>query len=106
MQLEKIDAQHADAVDEALDRFGDHESVSRGRVLRWLAQFADEDVALGVKSLHHVRYYDAARIRSVTRKLVRIVRGEFRRTEARRIVFGPVGDVGRSAGGLARGALG
>jgi hypothetical protein len=102
MQAAKIDAQHTDAVDDALDRFGDHEGVTRGRILRWLSQFADEDVALAVKSLEHVRYYDAARVRAMTRQLVRIVRDEFRRTESRRIVFVPVGDVGSSAGVVAR----
>src|SRR5437899_3271670 len=101
-RLTRIEAEHGDAIDEAVDRFGDHEAVNRSRVLRWLAQFADSDLTIATKVLDHVRYYDAAKTRAMVRALVRIVRGEFRRIDPRRIVFVPVGKPGDSASIIAR----
>ena len=101
-RLTRIEAAHAAAIDEALDTFGDHEGVNRARVVAWMAQFADEDLNIATKLLRHVRYYDASRMRVMVRQLVRIVRDEFRRIDARRIVFVPVGKPGNSAAIIAR----
>jgi hypothetical protein len=102
MKLDQIDAQYLAEIDAATDRFGDHESMSRGRVLAWLGQFEDVDLQVATAVLSQVHYYNAANIRAMSRQLVAMVGEEYAQVPRQEIVFVPVGEPGSSAGIIAR----
>lgn len=93
-RLTKIEAQHSSEIREASDRFGDHENMTAGRVLNWIAQFADNHLPLAIKVLKNIKYYASSNIRAMTRELIRIVMQEFQGVDQQRIVFVPVGPPG------------
>lgn len=101
-RLDRIDAEYNPELDEAAARFGDHEGMTRGRILRWLGQFADEHLPLAATLLGEIRYYGAGNIRAMVGQLVAMVRARFPHVAPARIWFVPAGDVGSSAGIMAR----
>lgn len=58
-----------DALEEAKERFGDHEDMSEARLVRWLAQFPDEDLSLAVEVIREIKYFNGINIRAMTRQL-------------------------------------
>lgn len=78
-----VGAEHSGVVEGAAQRFGDHESMSESRVLKWMLQFEDEDLALAAKVLEHLRYFNANNIRNMTRQMVEMVVGETGATRGR-----------------------
>jgi hypothetical protein len=87
--MASVEAEFSDAIQAALQRFGDHEDMSPGRILRWLMQFADDDLDLGQKILEEVHYLNSTNIRTMARNLAEAVRDEFGASEDR-IVFVPI----------------
>lgn len=101
-RLDRIDAAYAEELDEAAHRFGDHEDMSRGHVLRWLSQFTDDHLEVGAAVLQRISYYNASQIRIMARQLVTVVHDQFNDIDRQAIVFVPVGDPGSSSGIIAR----
>jgi hypothetical protein len=101
-RLTRIEAEYHEALQRASVRFGDHEGVTEGRVLAWLAQFADDDIYLGIRVLAEIRYFAASNIRAMVRELRRSVAEELEMVPRNRVVFVPVGEVGGGASIIAR----
>src|SRR4030095_2543773 len=87
----KIQLDYSEQVGEAAERFGDHEGVNEARILRWLAQFADDHLSLAIDVLAAVRYFASSNIRSMTRQLFQIVRDELAARRLRCAAFVAVG---------------
>ena len=98
----RILTKHQDDVTAALDRFGDHEDMSEARVVRWLEQFRDSDIALAVQIVRAVRYLNAANLRAMTKQFFQIAIDELRDQGHERVVFLPVGDAGSGSSTVAR----
>lgn len=98
----QIQTDYKDDVDLALERFGDHEDMSEARVLRWLAQFPDEDLTLAVHVIRSVRYFNGLNVRSMTRDLFQIAADELRKRGHRRLGFIAVGSPGSGSSIVAR----
>jgi hypothetical protein len=92
---------HAD-VEQALERFGDHEDMNEPRIVRWLAQFPDEELPLAAQVIRYVKYYNARNLRSMTKQLFEIAVDEFRAKGYKRSAFVAVGDPGSGSGVVAR----
>ena len=101
-RLTRIEAEYSDNITEAVERFGDHEGMTAGRVLKWMGQFPDEHLPLAGKILQIIRYYGAANIRAMARELVRIIWQEFPGVDRSRVIFVPVGSPGSGADILVR----
>lgn len=71
-----IAAEYSDAIEAAVELCSDHEGMSEARILRWVAQFSDEDLPLAAKLLSQLRYFNAMNIRSMTRQLVQLAEVE------------------------------
>lgn len=84
-------AEHSQAIQKAAQDFGDHQGVSEGRVLRWLMNFTDDDLELGVKILESIRYYSHSNIWTMIRELVRIVQSQFSTIPWDKVFFVPIG---------------
>jgi hypothetical protein len=98
----RILSDHQNDVENAVDRFGDHEGMSEVRVLRWLEQFPDEDLPLAVQVIRSVKYYNTVNLRLMTRQLFQIAVNELREQGYRHLVFVPVGDPGSGSSIVAR----
>jgi hypothetical protein len=97
-----IQANHADEIDEARDRFGDHEDMSTGRVLGWLAQFNEDDVPLGIDIIKAIRYVNGVNIRTMTGQLFDIAAAELQQRDLHHAAFIAVGGAGSGSGIVAR----
>jgi hypothetical protein len=97
-----IKERFADEVEEASERFGDHEGLDTSRVLRWLANFDDEHLPLAVRVLQGIRYYAASQIRAMARELVTIVMADFEGLDPKDVYFVHVGGLGSSSGIIMR----
>src|SRR5258706_13809717 len=93
-RMTRIQAEFSDEIDEAVDRFGDHENMSPANVLRWLEQFADDDLQLAIEVVKEVRYYNSANIRTMTKRLFEIVIEELADRGLTKAVFVAVGRSG------------
>ncbi len=82
---------HSKAIQRAAQDFGDHEGVTEGKVLRWLLNFKDVDLELGIKVLQGIRYYSTSNIWTMTQELVKIVRKEFADLPWNKVFFVPIG---------------
>src|SRR5437870_1065842 len=100
-RLTTIEAEHAAAIAAVADRFGDHQGITQGRVLQWLAQFHDDHIPLALKTLGIVRYYGTHQMRTLSRDLVRMVL-EAVGVQMGRVLFVPVGGPGSGSDVLAR----
>src|SRR6266513_2760171 len=100
-RLTAIEAEYSQEIGDAASRFGDHEDMSRARVLSWMSQFSDPHLSLASKVLKSVKYYGTANIRAMTRELALMVLHEFGNDPAR-IVFVPIGYAGSGSGIVAR----
>src|ERR1700682_5675192 len=98
-----IEVQFGDEIDEAGDRFGDHEGLNQARLLRWLDQFADADLTLAIEAIKAVRYYDSAKIRAMTKQLFRIIVAELDERGLSTAVFVAVGNAGSGSATVVRG---
>jgi hypothetical protein len=98
----KIHLQFSEEIDEALERFGDHEGMSLTRLLRWLDQFDDDDLGLAVETINAVQYYDSANIRSMTKLLFRIVSDELAERNLNTALFVAVGSGGSGSSTVVR----
>ncbi len=87
----QIQAKYSDEIDEAADQFGDHEGMNAGRILRWLSQFADEDLPLAIEVLEAIRYLASSNIRAMTKQLFKMIEAELRDRELATAVFVAVG---------------
>lgn len=101
-RLERIEAEHGQALRRSSEKFGDHEGMTVGRVLGWLAQFENDDLDLGLRVLENTRYLAADNIRSMARSLRRIVAQELDGTPLNRVAFVAVGASGGGASTIAR----
>jgi len=97
-----IAADYADDIEDAADRFGDHEDMTPGRVVRWLAQFEDADLPLAAHVLRSVLYINATNIRAMTRQLFEMAIAEFALRGIARAAFVAVGSLGAGSGTVAR----
>lgn len=102
LRLTAIEAQYSREIEESADRFGDHEDMSAGRVLKWLGQFSDAHLPLATKVLINTKYYNASNIRAMTRELVISVLQNLRGVDRKQIFFVPVGVLGSSSTIIAR----
>ncbi len=100
--LTAIEAKYSQDIQDAAQRFGDHEDMSPGRVLKWMGQFVKKHLPLARKVLLGTRYYGSANIRAMTRELVISVLQNFPKIDRQRIVFVPVGRPGSSSAIIAR----
>src|SRR5262245_23072402 len=91
MHRDQISEGHGAEVDAASQRFRDHESMNRNRVLDWLEQFDDGDLPLALLLLERLAYYDTATLRAMTRQMAELVRSWAGERGLQRIVFVPVG---------------
>jgi len=101
-RLTTIEAQYSQEIRTAVEKFGDHEDVSHGQILRWIAQFSDQHLDLASKVLFRIRYYNASQIRVMTRELVRSVLETLDDIDRKKIYFVPVGAPGSSSNIIAR----
>lgn len=101
-RITRIQSELQDEIDQAAERFGDHEGMSEARVLRWLEQFPDEDLSIAVRVMEATRYYTGLNVRSMTKQLHQIATGELRTQRYRRTAFVAVGDPGSGSGVVAR----
>jgi hypothetical protein len=97
-----IAADYAEDIEEAADRFGDHEDMTPGRVVRWLMQFEDPDLPLAAHVLRSVHYINATNIRAMTRQLFDMAVAEFAARGIARGAFVAVGSLGAGSGTVAR----
>ncbi len=98
----KIQAEFADEIEQATYRFGDHEDMGGGRVVKWLEQFADDDLPLALRVIQTVRYYNGLNIRAMTRQLFEITTEELNGRRLEQGVFVAVGSLGSGSGTIAR----
>src|SRR3954471_18863323 len=101
-RLTTIEAQYGDIIDLAADRFGDHENMGHGRVLRWLAQFSDQHLELAARLLQAITYFGASNIRAMARELTAIVLADLRGQGFVKIGFIPVGSSASGSSAVAR----
>src|ERR1041385_3247873 len=101
-RLTQIHLEHNDDIDNAVERFGDHEGMSHAKVLRWLEQFPDEELALAIEVVRSIRYYGSANVRAMTKQLFQIVTAELQDRELARAVFVAVGRTGAGSGVVVR----
>lgn len=98
-----IQARFADEIDEAAERFGDHENMSPGRIVKWLDQFeGDDDVALAVEVIQAAYYLNGTNIRTMTQQLYGLTVSELARRGLGRAAFIAVGSLGAGSGTVAR----
>jgi len=92
-RLERIHLAHSRQIERSLAVLGDHQGITQATLLRWMANFADCDLDLAAKILHHVKYYSSANIWSMARNLADIVRMEFDSLsiEWNKVIFVPIG---------------
>jgi hypothetical protein len=98
----RIQTEYQDDVDRALERFGDHEDMSEGRLLRWLEQFPDEDLTLAVEVVRSVRYFNRLNVRSMTKDLFHLTVDALKKDRFKRICFVAVDKPGSGASIVAR----
>lgn len=98
----KIDAAYRKSIEKAAKRFGDHEGIGEGKILSWLHQFADEDMAVADKILDNVRYYGASNVRGLAHELLQLIKRELRGVPLNRVALVPVGSPGGGADVVAR----
>lgn len=98
----RIQTDYQDDVDIALQRFGDHEDMSEARVVRWLAQFPDEDLTLALQIIQSVRYVNGLNLRSMTAQLLKIAVDELKKRGHKRLGFVAVGNPGSGSSVVAR----
>jgi hypothetical protein len=97
-----IHAEYSDEVEEAIERFGDHEAMSQARLLRWLDQFSDEAMPLAIEVVKAVRYYGTANIRAMTKQLFQMITAEFASKGLTSAVFVAVGGSGSGSATVIR----
>jgi hypothetical protein len=95
-------ALHSKAIQQAAQDFGDHQGVTEGKVLRWLINFTDRDLDLGVKVLGKIRYYSSSNIWKMTQELVKIIHNEFPEVPWKKVFFVPIGAPYSGAMNIAR----
>ena len=98
----KIQVEFNDQVEEAVENWGDHESMNLARVLRWLSQFADEHLELAIEVMGRVRYYGAANIRAMTKAIFTMAAAELTAKKFKKIAFIQTGGAGSGASTVAR----
>jgi len=98
----RIHLEYSDEVAQAVDEFGDHEGIREARVLRWLEQFADDDLPLAIDLIRSVKYFGAANIRSMTKQLFRMTTDELVERGYRSAVFVAAGRSGSGAAPVVR----
>jgi len=103
MQRKKnIQIEFQEAIEEATERFGDHEDMNEARVVRWLEQFPDEDLPLAIETIRAIKYVNGLNIRTLTKQLFQMVTAELSSRGYRRAAFVAVGNVGSGSGTVAR----
>lgn len=95
--LTEIEAKYLEDIEQAALNFGDHEGLSKARVIRWIAQFDADDQGLAVSILRMITYYGASNIRAMVRELCRDVVNQFRKIKRREIAFVSLGEPGSSS---------
>lgn len=101
-RADRIQADHGPALRTQAKRFGDHEDMNVGHVLGWLAQFSDDDLALGIKVLETITYYNATNIRKMTEEMANLAFDALKKSKLKRAAFVPVGKFGSGSGTVAR----
>ncbi len=98
----RIEAEYSDHIEDALERFGDHEDMSSGRILRWLVQFDDDDLPLAAHVLQSISYINGTNIRNMTRDLFELTQEELGIKGLQKAAFIPVGSPGSGSASVAR----
>lgn len=103
-RLTVLSAKYSTEIIAASERFGDHEGVNQGRILKWISQFTNRDLPLAITVLEKINYYDAAAIRAKTKQLVKMAIAEFKDIPLNKLFFVPVeaNGPGGGAGQIAR----
>lgn len=101
-RTKRIELEYSEQVERAVDEFGDHEGIKEARVLRWLEQFADDDLALAIDLIGAVRYFGAANIRAMTKQLFRMAIDELAERGYGSAVFVAAGRSGSGAAPVVR----
>lgn len=97
-----VHADYGGDIEDAVDRFGDHEDMTEGRVLKWLLQFDDEDLALASKVLQAITYVNAINIRKMTSTLLHMVLERMTAEGLVRAAFVAVASAASGSGNVAR----
>jgi hypothetical protein len=90
-RTDRIYANYPRQVDKAAANFGDHEEMSKGKVLGWIANFSDRDIPIALKVLESIRYYPTSKIRSMVREIVQSVKQDFSTIPWNKIFFIAIG---------------
>ena len=98
----QIQSEFAETIEDTVQRFGDHEDMSGGRIVRWLEQFDDADLPLAVQIIRAIHYFNGINIRTMTRQLFHISVEELNRRGLSRAAFVAVGSLGAGSGTVAR----
>ena len=98
----QIESEFAESIEHAVHRFGDHEDMTAGRVVRWLEQFDDADLPLAIQIIRAVHYFNGINIRTMTKQLFDISVDELNRRRLNRAAFVAVGSLGAGSGTVAR----
>src|ERR1700756_388020 len=98
----QIQIEFTDEIEEAVERFGDHEGMNQARLLRWLDQFADDELPLAIQITQAVQYYDSANIRSMTKQLFQIITAELADRHLATALFVAVGSTGSGSATVVR----
>jgi hypothetical protein len=97
-----VQASYPDEIDQAVNRFGDHEDMSAGRVLAWLSQFDEDDLPLAIEIIEAVRYFNAVNIRTMTRELFELASAELVARDLAHAAFVAVGGPASGSATVAR----
>ena len=93
---------YAESVQRAVDDFRGHPDLTQDKVIRWLAQFSEENRATAAKALREIMYFQSTAIEDMTRQLIGIVEAQFPTINRKNILFVPVGSPGSGAAVIAR----
>ena len=93
---------YSQAVESALDRFGDHEGMNEARVMRWMEQFPDDALPIAAKVLERVRYFTGLNLRAMTKTLFAMTVDELMSAGHRKVAFVAVGEAGSGSGVVVR----
>lgn len=101
-RFDSIYANHSKDIDRSAQDFGDHEGVTKGKIVRWISNFSDEHTGTAAKILQKMRYYSASNIRSMTCELVKIAKQEFTDVSWDKVIFVPIGETYGGSAVIAR----
>ena len=98
----RIEVRYDPLIERLTDEWGDHPTIRRPRILRWLQQFKEKSGDLAAKVLDHTHYYSVSQIAALTREMVKIIRDCHPDLKKRQIFYVPIGNAGSGSYAVTR----